>query len=345
MKYLAVLIVTLLSLQAFSQESPYARAVLDTNSIVIGRQVNMHLEVTTANNEKVLWADIPTQIAEGVEVVQRSPIDSMLENNRTTLKQTLSITSFDTGFYALPPLRFPYYNEGDTTTHFTQTPSVWLEVTTVAVDTTQAFYDIKPVMKAPVTFREVLPYILIFLGAGILIAFLTWFIARRKKKEPIFRITPPKPKIPAHITALKALEELRHEKLWQAGRVKDYYSKLTDILRVYIEDRFNVQAVEMTTDEILYGLKKDRINELATGKLADVLQTADLVKFAKASPLPLENDTVLNYGIDFVQETKLQPVEPEKQEQPPQNNQGGAIADSFSEPKKPNESEPQNVTP
>jgi len=95
------------------------------------------------------------------------------------------------------------------------------------------------------------------------------------------------------------------KKLWQAGKVKEYYPELTDIVRVYIEDRFAVMAIEMTTHEILDGLKKHLINDEAMQKLRGSLELADLVKFAKANPTPLENDTCLNHGIDFVNETKL----------------------------------------
>jgi bifunctional N-acetylglucosamine-1-phosphate-uridyltransferase/glucosamine-1-phosphate-acetyltransferase GlmU-like protein len=117
---------------------------------------------------------------------------------------------------------------------------------------------------------------------------------------------PPKPKIPPYVTALEALETLRLKKLWQADKVKEYYSELTDIVRQYIEAQFGVQAVEMTTDDILYGLKNIGINAQAMGKLTNTLQTADLVKFAKATPHALENDTALSYSVDFVSETKTQ---------------------------------------
>lgn len=311
-KIIITLLMTLFAAALFSQEEPYARAVLDTNSIVIGRQAQMRLEVTAKNNERVYWADIPQEIVPGVEVLSRTPIDSVKENGATVLRQTLSITSFDTGFYALTPFKFLYYKPDDTTSYFTQSPSVWLEVHTVAVDTAQAFVDIKPLEKAPVTFREVLPFVLVPLLLAAIVAFGIWFFIRRANKKPVFQILPTKPKIPADIIALEALEKLRHEKMWQAGKVKEYYTVLTDILRVYIEERFDVQAVEMTTDEILDGMRATNANPQAQSKLAQILQTADLVKFAKGAPSALENDTSLVYGVDFVQETKSLPTNEEQ---------------------------------
>jgi len=306
---IASLLLTLNISATAQQEVPYARAVLDTNTIVIGQQVGLQVEITSKNNERFTWI-YPEQLAENVEVVSRTPIDTILEEQQRIYRQTLMVTSFDSGFYALSPLRFPYHLEGDTTTYFTQTPSVWLEVETVAVDTTKAFYDIKPLIAAPLTWREILTYAAWILGGLLVIGGITWlimFLVRKYRKKATDAVPlPPKPKIPPHITALKELEELRLKKLWQADRVKDYYSELTDIVREYIEAQFGVQAVEMTTDEILYGLKNTGINPQAMGKLSGTLQTADLVKFAKATPLALENDTALTYSVDFVQETKVQ---------------------------------------
>ena len=103
---------------------------------------------------------------------------------------------------------------------------------------------------------------------------------------------------------MNGLESLKVKKLWQAGKVKDYYTELTDIVRIYIEERFSVQAVEMTTEEILEGLKDSYIDQESINKLARTLVLADLVKFAKEKPLPLENDTSMNNTIDFVKETR-----------------------------------------
>ena len=308
--FFTVFVVFSTQLNAQEITVPYAKAVLDTNAIVIGQQVKMNLEVTVKNNEKLTWI-YPENLAEGVEVVSRTPIDTIFEAQQQIFRQTLFVTSFDSGFYALEPLRFPYHIEGDTTTYFTQIPSTWLEVATVEVDTAQAFYDIKPLMTAPLTWREILTYAAWILGILIVVGGIAWLVRYlikkyRKKKEQV--VLPPKPKIPPYVTALEELEALRLKKLWQVDKVKEYYSELTDIVREYIEAQFGVQAVEMTTDEILYGLKNIGINEQAMGKLSNTLQTADLVKFAKATPHALENDTVLSYSVDFVQETKIQPL-------------------------------------
>jgi hypothetical protein len=103
--------------------------------------------------------------------------------------------------------------------------------------------------------------------------------------------------------ALEQLDTLRLKKLWQNGETKEYYSELTDILRMYIEQQFDIHAAEMTTDEILFNMKPIDINRKVVNKLSDILMIADLVKFAKAFPSPLDNEQVFNHSIDFVQET------------------------------------------
>ena len=89
--------------------------------------------------------------------------------------------------------------------------------------------------------------------------------------------------------------------------MKDYYTELTDIVRVYIEDRFEVAAVEMTTDEIMQGMKQTNAGQSSMEKLGKTLVLADLVKFAKEQPLPLDNDNSMSFCVDFVNETKVQP--------------------------------------
>jgi len=113
------------------------------------------------------------------------------------------------------------------------------------------------------------------------------------------------PEIPCHIIALERLEKLREQKLWQSGKLKMYHSEISEILRDYIEKRYNVNALEETTDEIMYGLRLHAIPNDVKEKLFQILTLADLVKFAKEQPLANENDMSLIYSIEFINQTKL----------------------------------------
>ncbi|NOR86569.1 MAG: hypothetical protein GQ527_03070, partial [Bacteroidales bacterium] len=176
-------------------------------------------------------------------------------------------------------------------------------VFTVEVDTTK---DIKPIVRPqaqPYTLDEFLPWIMFAFALAIVIIAIVYFIKRRKKKKPLFA-KKEKPALPAHEQALIDFENLRLQKLWQNNRLKEYHTLLTDILRQYIEQRFEIAAIEMVSFEIMEAMRKESINDQALAKLNATLDLSDLVKFAKSGASALENDTSLNNCIDFVNETK-----------------------------------------
>jgi hypothetical protein len=145
------------------------------------------------------------------------------------------------------------------------------------------------------------------------------FLMRRKKKQPLFGRA--KPQIPPHVKALEALEALRAKHLWQQGRIKEYHSVLTDIVRIYIEGRFGVDALEMVTSEVLDAMRASgQLDEPNLEGLRRILQTADMVKFAKYNPLPDEHDGSFRSAVRFVNETA--PKEEEPAEGKPENSDG-----------------------
>lgn len=133
---------------------------------------------------------------------------------------------------------------------------------------------------------------------------------------------PAKPKEPAHIVALRELDRIKNEKIWQKEKTKQYYSEVTDVLRVYIEDRFDMRAMEQTTDEILDGFRyrKDLLSEKSFTNLSQILSLADLVKFAKYKTLPDDDNLTLVNSYFFVNETKKEePKKPEVSEKAEEN--------------------------
>jgi hypothetical protein len=127
---------------------------------------------------------------------------------------------------------------------------------------------------------------------------------RRRNNKPIFRS--PKPADPPHVVALRELDKLRSEKLWQNNRTKDYYIRLSDIIRTYIEGRFGVTAMEMTSDEIIEGMRFSGFEDNnLINRLRNLFTLSDLVKFAKAQPLPDENETAMLDAYLFVNNTKI----------------------------------------
>ncbi len=288
-----------------------ATATLDSNTIKIGQQVKLILSIQykadNGKHIKIQWPEIADTLRKEIEVVSQSKLDTVIpdKNNPVTFIQskTLSITSFDSGYWAIPPIRFMV--NGDTNGIFTE--PLLLHVGGMSVDTTIAIKDIKPPYAQSYSFLDWLKdnmYVVWGTLIAILITIIIIYVVRRFRKVKPPMIMVETPQIPAHVIAYEKLEKLKNEKLWQEGKLKLYYSSLTDIVREYIENRFKIQAMEQTTDEILFGFRNVAIDEDSKAKLKQVLILSDLVKFAKEQPTSTENEMCLGNSYDFVNGTK-----------------------------------------
>jgi hypothetical protein len=286
-------------------QSIKATAKLDTNAMLIGDQVKLEITFSRPSTSQVRWPVIGDTILKTLQVISRSKIDSSFSADKKTLTlhQNFLITSFDSGFYAIPPIRFFYRELPDTAVRFAQSETLLLSVHTLAVDTTKIIKPIKGPLSVPLTFREILPWlILAVLGILVILAVL-YYLKKRKKAEPVFQIRS-RIQPPPHEIALSELEKLRVKKLWQIGRTKEYHSELTDILRKYMEDRFSIMALEMTSQEIMDSIRsQNNMKKDSVEKLNHLLLLADLVKFAKMLPLPAENEMSMEGAVAFVLDT------------------------------------------
>lgn len=289
-----------------------AVAVLDTSVLLIGDQTILELTFSCPADYTVKWPLILDTITSEIEVLKHTSLESTDSRDGSTklYRQSFTITAFDSGYFAIPPFVIGYQTPGDTTLKFSETEALLLQVNTVPVDMQADFKDIKDPMRAPFTFREALPYILVFLGALLAGFLIYYYLRKRKKAEPLFSAPAPR-KIPADQLALESLETLRFKKLWQSGEIKQYHTELTDIVREYLWGTFGIHAHEYTTEEIMHAVNGTHANNQAKEKLHQTLMLADMVKFAKLQPLPLEHDASLNNAIDFVKETRHLGGEPE----------------------------------
>lgn len=281
-----------------------AHVSLDSNYILVGDQINMTLAVSCPADYIVDWPLLNDTIISAIEILGKSKIDSSFSTDKSQLllKQVIRITSFDSGYYAIPPFQIKYKEPGGQLIQHTETEALLLEVSTIPVNLEEEIKDIKAPIEAPYTFKEALPWI-IGLLLSLAIGFAVYYYMRKRNKdEPVFK-TSTKPKVPPHRIALDALDNLRYKKVWQSGLIKDYHTELTDIVRDYISNRFYIHALEMTTEEIMEALKGTATNDQAKQKIWQTFTMADLVKFAKMQPLPLEHDTSLNNAVDFIKET------------------------------------------
>lgn len=279
-------------------------ATLDTNVILIGQQTKLHLIVTHPKNVSLQFPFVPDTLSK-VEFISKSKIDTISSDaNNITRKQDVTLTAWDSGFFVITPFIFTYKNTGDTTNYTAETQPLLLTTNVIPVDTTKAIRDITKPIAVGLSWQEMIPYIVAVL-AILLLAGIIYYL--KKRKVPVSEVITPKiPPKPAHIIAVAELDALKEEKLWQQGYIKQYHTRITEIVRAYIGRRYDVDALEMTTDDIL---KLSQINHLKDANYDQVkylLQLADLAKFAKAQPLANENEQALSSAYLFVDATKEQ---------------------------------------
>ena len=282
-------------------------ATLDSTEILIGDQVNLNILVNHDPNLRIKPIDYrKLDELKEVEVVEVQDWDTLSNTGEIIIEQKVVLTSFDSGAYWLPALPVQYMENGRLQT--IQTEELPLTVTTIPVASDSIeLEDIKPILREPMKLEDYLPY-LGGAAALLLLAALLFYFSRNRPTEeaPAVEII-----LPAHEIALQQLSALKAARLWQQGEVKAYQTQLTYILRQYLENRFGIKALESTTDEILHQLRSIDFDDSWKHKLSDMLQVADLVKFAKAKPPVDFHDRVLEDAVDFVNRTKEQKEEQE----------------------------------
>lgn len=294
---LSLLLVITMTTQA---QQPVASASLDTNSMLIGDQIGFNLQLQLPQTTPFRWPVFTDTLTADIEIIHRGTIDTTrMANGMLRIDQKLTITVFDSGYYVIPPVSFATGAALDT---IAETEPFLLNVFTVSVDTTQAIKPIKGPIAAPLTFAELFPWILLIVAVLLIGAALFYYYKKRKKKQPVV-FARPKPKIPPHRWALDELEKLRNEKLWQKNLIKLYHSRLTEIVRQYLDDRFGIMAPEMTSQEIMQAAYDINLPDKNLRELQQILELADLVKFAKYTPIPGENSQSMQQATDFVKDT------------------------------------------
>lgn len=280
-------------------------SAFDSAKIYIGDQIRYTVTIDKPSGLHLPLPVFKDSLVKNIEILSGPVIDSSaVQNGRMKVIQKYLITSFDSGIYQVPPVFVEVKNENGLKRFYSDYSRI--EVMRIKIappDTVAKIFDIIKPYRAPVTAGEIIPWVLI---AAILAA-LVWFGLRyfRKLKNSSRGIEPEIAPDPAHIIAFRELERLREEQLWQQGYIKNYYTRLTEILRQYLENRFGVFSLELTTSETLTALIKTGFKKNGSyDQLKTVLTSADLVKFAKYNPEPSEHDSLFQASWDFVSATK-----------------------------------------
>lgn len=289
----------------YAASSPTAvTARIDTNQIRIGEQFTVHL-IATASSASAITFPIVTDTLNGLEVVKRSAIDTLksADGKSATLTQHITVTGFDSGYFVIEPFHFAITDPESGKADTLSTEAQLIAVKTIQVDTTKEIKDLKPLMEPPFDWRDYIAHLIIAIlliaaAAGI------YFYIRKRRNRPAVINQPEPPSRPPHEIALEALSLLDKEKLWQQGYFKEYHIRLSDILRLYIEQRFELPALESTTDETLDRMRGNILKQEEKSRLANILHLADLVKFAKVVPIGSENEQSMDNAKLFIHATK-----------------------------------------
>ena len=279
------------------------KARLDSATLLMGKTTALHLEITQDKGTRGFFpGEQLDTISAMIEIAGRPAADTIdLDNNRIQINRDLIIQSFDSGMWIIKPI--PYVANGDTA----YCNQLTLKVLPVDVSQMKDIDDIKPVEAVPFNLLDWLPdYWWAWLLALLLIGAGVWAYHKYYKKG-INPLKPGKKRLPPYEEAMINLQNLKAAQLWQQGQEKEYFTGLTDILRVYIDRRFHINAVEMTSSQIIDTLKKNEETKAVNEQLEMILEVADIVKFANARPLADDNEVAFQRAVNFVEATR--PVE------------------------------------
>ena len=279
---------------------------VNSTEVQVGKPFTLDLSLKVPYGWFVEWNDFAIDtLSEQIDIIKRSDVERTADaDSNVIVKQQLTLMTFDTGQIQVPSVGLTYAKSFDDPNRLkAYTDPIRLYSTTITVDTTMAYKPIVEPIAAPIQMKEVYPWLLGVLLLALAIFGIWYWRKHRKTKVDADGNIIRGPVIPPYDKAVDDLKRLREEKMWQSGKVKEYFSSLTDIAREYIEGQFGVNAVEMTTDDILEEIKPLHFPKETYDKLKDTMEVADLVKFAKYSASTLESDTALSNMTEFVNES------------------------------------------
>ncbi len=289
--------------------APVIETSLDSTAILIGQQVMLHTKVTTAKGAAVTFPEYPQgYLTEGIEVLDRSRVDTTYTDGgqHWILSRDYLLTSFDSALYKLPPLEIRVGQHS-----YESRDILGLKVSSVEVDTVHMDDIRDPYGPISIPFTWSTAFLMKSMVLWGLVLLFVLSLCQQIKREPRRRRISIAPPPPAHQVALTAIEKFKGRVAESEEDMKRYYDELTDILRTYIKERFNIDAREMTSAQLIQALTSAE-DETALYDLRQLLQTADLVKFARYQTTAIDNDRSLLYALEYVNQTKSEEPAPER---------------------------------
>jgi hypothetical protein len=274
-------------------------AYADTTDYLVGDFINYEIEVVTRKNIEVISPSVPDTLTHLELIAREEPISTEDEKSKTTIYKFI-FAGYDSIQAVIPAMTVKYRTAEDTSFKKIITESVVVNIHTVPVSTAEEIKDVK----SPITIPYDWKWLLLWIAIALLVIITGYYFYKKyrqkKSEQPVEKqiiIIPP------HVKALAALENLDNEQLWQKGFIKDYHSRITEIIRNYFEERFDLPAMELTTTETIHHLNGIKEKEIILDITYDFLSNADLVKFAKFQPLEAVNEEMMKQAKEIIQST------------------------------------------
>lgn len=265
---------------------------IDRNSILIGEQIQVALKASLPQNSNYQWPRFVDSI-NGIELVESSKIDSTKKGDLLIISQYFTITSFDSGYFALPPFELLVNGQ------ILKTEVLGLAVLLPETSENKELYDINGQMEPPINWTKIIliSIIIALVLAGLIVVLL------RIRKNKLNLEDVPKMTLRPYAQARKELDELESQQLWQKGQIKLHYTRVTEILKYYMQAQLKISSIESTAEEIIENIERLGLPRENFAGLKMMLRTGALVKFAKVKPSPLENEEAISVVRTFIDVT------------------------------------------
>ncbi|MEM1216840.1 MAG: hypothetical protein AAGJ82_14195 [Bacteroidota bacterium] len=279
---------------------------LDTSVVLIGDQLGVSVDISAPAGTAIRAVEYRDWVESGeAELGQVSPLNTITAQP-LLLQQNAQIQVFDSGYHRFEPLAVVYELNGRVDTAYSG--DLGLEVVTLAVPDEAPIRENKDNIFERVNWRDALPYAI----GAVVLALLVFLLRRQSQQVKVVPEAPPPPPVPAHVTALEKLDQLEQAAIWQRGEIKAFQSELTYVLREYLENRYDIPALEATTPEITQALRTTDLATTQQEQLRQILAQADMVKFAKSIPPVEAHPQALTQVRTFVEDTQLIEQKPEE---------------------------------
>ena len=288
------ILICLLSLTLAAQGQSAVSVQLPDKEYLIGDYLRLSVTATTDTLHSISWP-APESFSDNLDVISAAPLDTLQEAGSITYSTEIIFSAYDSGNYLIRRVPFLITDKQGTDTLYTDSIAVRIE--TLPVDTTQAFKPIKENLQVDYKDRRWMYYTA---GGLVLLALLLLALRWWKRRRKQVAAAPAMAKTSLSQWALGQLQQIEQQQYWQQGQVKEYYTALTNVLRMYLEQRFDIPAMEATSDEVVEQMSQLQIE---TNTIQQILQLADMAKFAKSRPVGEQNSRAMELATAFVHQT------------------------------------------